>query len=46
MGKSLFEVHPSGGTKQDIFEQIIGFTLSEQYPQMKTAVDQLVRTVS
>jgi len=36
---------PSGGTKQDIFEQIIAFTLSVQYPQMKTAVNQLLKNI-
>lgn len=39
----LFKDCPSGGTKQDIFEQIIAFTLSEQYPQIRTAVNQLIK---
>ena len=41
--QKLFEDCPSGGTKQDIFEQIVSFTLSEQYPVIKTAVNQLMK---
>ena len=41
--RKLFEDCPAGRTKQDIFEQIVAFTLSEQYAQMKTVVNQLLK---
>jgi len=31
----LFKNPPSGATKEDIFEQLLAFTLSERYPQMQ-----------
>jgi hypothetical protein len=37
----LFKNHPPGGTKEDIFEQIIHFTLSEQYTALKGLVEPL-----
>jgi len=37
----MFKNHPSLPTKEDIFEQIVGFILSEQYPLSKSIVDSL-----
>jgi len=36
--KELSKDHPAGRTKEDIFEQIIDFTLSEQYVGVKSLV--------
>jgi len=44
--EKLFKNHPSGGTKEDIFEQIVSFTLSEQYTAMKGLVESLVGMVT
>ncbi|MFQ5962664.1 MAG: recombinase family protein [Candidatus Scalinduaceae bacterium] len=38
----VFENHPTGVTKEDVFEQIINFTLSEQYMVIKGLVESLV----
>ncbi|GFP31177.1 hypothetical protein HKBW3S44_01454 [Candidatus Hakubella thermalkaliphila] len=39
--EKLFKDHPTGGTKEDVFEQMVGFTLSEQYAALKSLVDPL-----
>jgi hypothetical protein len=41
--EKLFKDHPSGGTKEDVFEQIIRFTLSPQYPWMKELVENILK---
>lgn len=40
--EKVFKDHPSGGTKEDIFEQIVSFTLSEQYMAIKGLVESLI----
>jgi len=40
--EKVFKNHPSGRTKEDVFEQIINFTLSEQYMGVKGLVNPLV----
>jgi len=40
--EKMFKNHPSGGTKEDVFEQIVSFTLSERYMAVKRLVDLLV----
>ena len=37
--EKLFKDHPSLPTKEDVFEQIIDFTLSEQYRTAKDLID-------
>jgi hypothetical protein len=34
----LFKNHPSEGTGEDVFEQIMGFSLSEQYLAVKRLI--------
>jgi len=41
--EKLFKDHPLGGTKEDVFEQIIRFTLSPQYPWMKELVENMLK---
>jgi site-specific DNA recombinase len=43
--EKLFKDYPTEDTKQDIFEQIVSFTLSERYSEIKTAVSQLLKAV-
>lgn len=38
----VFKNHPTARTREDIFEQIISFTLSERFPAVKASVDLLV----
>ena len=40
--KELSKDHPVGRTKEDVFEQILDFTLSEQYMEVKSLVSLLV----
>lgn len=37
--------HPSGGTKEDVFEQFVSFTLSEQCSILRTLIDPLAAEV-
>ena len=39
--RTLFKDHPVAGTKQDILEQIVHFTISSEYTQAKELVDRL-----
>jgi len=43
--KRVFENRPSAATKEDVFEQIIDFTLSEQYRISKGFIDPLMEKV-
>lgn len=40
--QKVFKHHPIEGTKKDVFEQIIDFTLSERYAEVKSLVDLIV----
>jgi len=36
--------NPLGGTKEDVFEQVVRFTLSPQYPWMKELVEMVLES--
>jgi len=36
--------NPLGGTKEDVFEQMVRFTLSPQYPWMKELVEMVLKS--
>ncbi len=38
---TLFEDHPVGGTRQDVFEQLLAFTLSDSYAATKEQIGSL-----
>lgn len=40
--QNLFKDHPTGHTKEDVFEQMKSFVLSEQYAEVRSLVDLLV----
>jgi len=40
--EKVFKDHPSGGTREDIFEQMVEFTLSEHYSSVKNLVSLLL----
>jgi len=40
--EKVFENHPSRATKEDVFEQVVSFTLSERYAEVKSLVEHLV----
>jgi hypothetical protein len=44
--EKVFKDHPSGGTKEDIFEQMVEFTLSEGYSSMKGLISLLLAQAS
>jgi hypothetical protein len=41
--RKLFKNHPVGGTKQEVFEQIVRFTLAAEYRQTKEEVARTLR---
>lgn len=41
--EGLFEDCPVGGTREDTFEQLVAYTLSEHYTQAKQRIDQLIK---
>ena len=41
--EKLFKDCPDAPTKQDIFEQVVKFTLSESYPLIKERINKLVK---
>ena len=44
--RKLFKDHPVAGTKQDVFEQIVRFTLSSEYAQTKELVGRLAQAAA
>jgi DNA invertase Pin-like site-specific DNA recombinase len=44
--RRLFEDHPAGGTKQEVFEQIVRFTLSNEYARTKETICRLAQAAS
>jgi hypothetical protein len=44
--RKLFKHPPVAGTKQDVFEQIVRFTLADEYPRTKELVDQLTQVTT
>jgi len=43
--EKVFKDHPTGDTKEDIFEQIVNFTLQDQYIAVKGLIESLVDKV-
>src|SRR5262249_31164881 len=43
IARTLFEDHPVEGTKQEVFEQIMRFTLGSDFTRTKQSVESLVR---
>jgi hypothetical protein len=41
--EKVFKNHPSVPTKEDVFEQMVGFTLSERYTAVKELVGLLLK---
>jgi DNA invertase Pin-like site-specific DNA recombinase len=39
----VFKNHPTRGTKEDVFEQMVRFTLSPQYPLMRELVEMVLK---